>query len=404
MSRIRFSPALVAISLGAFGVRLAWILLGDWSPERQIGDAEFYHRVANALANGDGFVSPEHPGEPTALYPPLHPLTLSLPSLLGLTSWTAHRLAGALVGSLAVAMIGLLGRRVGGERTGLVAAGLAAAYPVLIRIDGAILSEPLYGVLVTAVLLTAYRLLDRPGAVVAAGLGALIGLAALARAEALLLLPLLVLPMGWRAGGRRLLHIGLACVALLLVLAPWSVRNAAEFDRLVLVSNNSGTALAGANCPEAYAGRDLGGWQFFCLRPRRRGENEAEHAARLRERALDYARDHAGRLPVVVPVRALRTWSLYQPFSRAAESEGGHVTLYRIGVIAFFALALAAIAGAVLLRRRGQTLMILLAPLVLVTLSSMLVNGLPRYRFAAEPALLVLAAVALVHVAERRRR
>jgi 4-amino-4-deoxy-L-arabinose transferase-like glycosyltransferase len=404
MRRIRFGPALAAIALGAFGVRLAWILLGNWSPERQIGDAEFYHRVANAIADGDGFESPEHPGEPTALYPPLHPLALSLPSLLGLTSWTAHRITGAIVGSLAVALIGLLGRRVGGERVGLVAAGLAGVYPAFIRIDGAVLSEPLYGLLVIAVLLAAYRLIDRPGPGIALALGAVIGLAALTRAEALLLLPLLALPVAWRAGGRKLLHIGLACVALVVVLAPWSIRNAAEFDRLVLISNNSGTALAGANCPEAYAGRDLGGWQFFCLRARRPGENEAEHAARLRERALDYANDHAGRLPLVATVRALRTWSLYQPFSRAAESEGGHVRLYRIGVVAFFALAVAAIAGAVLLRRRRQTLMILLAPLVLVTLSSMLVNGLPRYRFAAEPALLVLAAVALVHVVERRRR
>lgn len=172
----------------------------------------------------------------------------------------------------------------------------------------------------------------------------------------------------------------------------------------MLVSNNNGTALAGANCPQAYSGRDLGGWQFFCLRPRRPGENEAEHAARLRRRALNYAGDNSGRLPLVVVVRALRTWSLYQPMSRAAESEGGHVTMYRIGVVAFYALALAAIAGAVLLRRRGQILMILLVPLVLVTLSSMLVNGLPRYRFAAEPSLLVLAAVALVHVAGRRRK
>jgi 4-amino-4-deoxy-L-arabinose transferase-like glycosyltransferase len=404
MTRGRFTPALVAVAAAALAVRTAWILLGDWSPERQIGDADFFHRVANAIADGHWFESPEHPGEPTALYPPLHPFVLSFPSLLGLTSWTAHRLAGAVVGSLSVLLIGLLGRRVGGERVGLVTAGLAAAYPVFIRIDGTVLGEPLYGLLVSAVLLAAYRLMDRPGAAPALGLGALIGLAALTRAEALLFLPLLALPVAWRAGGRRLLHAGLATAALILVLLPWGIRNAAEFDRLVLVSNNNGTALAGANCRQAYWGRDLGGWQFFCLRPRRSGENEAEHAARLRARALDYAGDHTARLPVVVVVRALRTWSLYQPMSRAAESEGGHVALYRIGVVAFFALALAAIVGAVLLRRRGEMLMVLLVPLVLVTLSSMLVNGLPRYRFAAEPSLLVLAAVALVHVAGRWRR
>src|SRR5207244_8269490 len=102
--------------------------------------------------------------------------------------------------------VGLIARRLGGPRAGLIAAGIAAVYPVLVAADGAMMSETLYGLLIAAALLTALRLLDRqPGPPLAAALGALIGLATLTRAEALLLLPLLAWPVAARAQARRLL-------------------------------------------------------------------------------------------------------------------------------------------------------------------------------------------------------
>jgi 4-amino-4-deoxy-L-arabinose transferase-like glycosyltransferase len=402
VSRLRFGPVLVAIALAGLGLRVAWILLGDWSPERLVGDAGFFHGVANLIADGQGFVSPENPDRPTALHPPLHPWLLSGFSVLGLTSWTAHRLVGAALGSVTVLLTGLLGRRVGGDRAGLLAAAFAATYPVFVRIDGTVLSESLYGVLIAGCLLASYRLLDRPGPLTALALGGLIGLAALTRAEALLLVVLLGIPVARRAGGRRLLHAGLVCLAVAATLAPWTVRNLIEFDRPVGVATNNGVTIAGANCRGSYEGRDMGLWNFYCLEAARPGENEAEHAERLREKGLTYARDHADRLPLVMLVRTLRTWDLYQPLRQAEFSEGQHIALYRIGLVAFYLLVPLSIAGAVLLRRRGEPLGILLAPVILVILTTTLVIGLPRLRFGAEIPLLVLAGVSLAHLLEGR--
>ena len=393
-----FGSRLALVALGGLCLRAAWILLGDWSPDRLVGDAGFYHEVANLVAEGEGFVSPENPSRATAQHPPLHPLLLSGASWLGLTSWTAHRLVGAAIGCVTIVLVGLLGRRVGGERAGLLAGGLAAVYPIFVRIDGAVLSETVYGVLVASSLLVAYRLFARPGLGPALALGVLIGLAALTRTEALLLLPLLAIPLAWRAGGRRLLHAGVACLAVAATIAPWAIRNTSAFDQPVGVSTNDGTTLAGANCPQSYAGRDIGIWSFYCLEAARPGENEAQHADRLRSKGLDYARDHASRLPVVMAVRWLRTWELYQPFRQAEFAEGRHDTLYRIGVVAFYLLVPFAIGGAVLLRRRGEPLAILLAPILLVVLTTTLVWGLPRLRYAAEIPLLVLAGVTLAHL------
>ena len=338
-----------------------------------IGDWHFYHWQANLIADGHGFAEPykwriEHRLSPSAGHPPLYPLALAGVSALGGTGELAHRCAGLVFGAATIALVGLLGRRVGGERTGLLAAALCAAYPLMIAVDGALMSETLYGALIAATLLAAYRLLDRPGARRAVLLGALVGLAALTRSEALLLLPL--------------------------VIAPWAVRNDVAFGRPVLISTNEATVVAGANCPLTYHGVNLGGWDIRCI-SRRRDDNEAAQAAIWRREGLDYARDHAARLPVVAAVRLLRVWDLWQPRRQVIFAEGRQVRVEQAGVAAWFALAVAGVVGAVALRRRGEPLLVLLAPAVAVSVGCVLGYGIPRLRHAFEPAVLVLAAVGL---------
>jgi len=302
-------------------------------------------------------------------------------------------------------LIGLLGRRVAGPRTGLVAAAIAAIYPIFIAVDGALMSEVLYGPLFVGTLLLAYRLHDRPSARVAAALGAVVALAALTRSEALLLVPLLVVPIAWRARpdwrGRATLIVT-ACVACALVLAPWTIRNWSAFDRPVPISTQDGSVLAGANCATTYYGELLGHWDFSCISPTRR-ENEAVQSEIWRDEGLDYAKEHAGRLPVVVAVRLLKGWELYQPREQVQFAEGRQKDVQRAGILVYYVLAALALYGAVLLRRRGETLWILLAPAVLVSIASVTGYGFSRLRHAAEFSIVVLAAVAITSLWERRR-
>jgi asparagine N-glycosylation enzyme membrane subunit Stt3 len=103
-------------------------------------------------------------------------------------------------------------------------------------------------------------------------------------------------------------------------------------------------------------------------------------------------------------VRVLRTWDLFQPRRAVLRNEGRPVRMSQLATACFYLLAPFAIAGVVLLRRRRQPLLILLAPIVLVTVASALGWGLSRFRYAAEPALVVLAAVAVSALLERRAR
>jgi hypothetical protein len=264
------------------------------------------------------------------------------------------------------------------------------------------MSESLYGLLVALVLLLALKLYDRPTFGVAAGLGAAIGLAALTRTEGLAFLVLLVVPVALMAPGslgRRAALVAVCCLGAVVVIAPWTVRNAFAFDSFVPISTNEGTVLAGANCSKTYGGKDLGGWRFTCV-SEFRNPNEGEQAKVWRREGLDYARDHSGRLPKVVAARVLRTWNLFPPW-HVVVNEGRTRWIAFLETIMFFVLVPLAVAGVVLLRRRRTELVVLLSPLVIVTLVSAYGWGLTRFRHAADVAIVVLAALALVELARR---
>lgn len=371
-----------------------------------IGDWWFYHWQAGLIADGRGFLDPfqllEGVEAPSAGHPPLYPLLLSGLSAVGLDSTLAHRSLGLLLGAITIVLIALIAREVAGDRPALIAGGIAAAYPVLIGADGSLMSETLYGPLVAGSLLAALRLGKRPAVGTALALGALIALAALTRSEALFLLPVLALPLAWRGGPGRGLRMAAAVGAFALVLAPWAIRNAATFEHFVLISTNDSTVLAGANCPLTYDGIDMGGWTVECISPRSE-RDETEQAAKWRREGLEYARDHAGRLPLVAAVRLLRVWDLWQPRRQVLFAEGRHVRMAQAGVAAFFLLVPFAIAGAVGVGRR-LALFVLLVPFAMVTVAAVTGYGAPRLRHAAEIPLVVLAAIGVSALLERRAR
>jgi hypothetical protein len=265
-------------------------------------------------------------------------------------------------------------------------------------LDGSVRSESLYAPLIALILLQAYRVVDRPSLGRAAALGGLIGAATLTRSEALALLVLLALPLlGLLPRDRRLPALAASAAACAVVVAPWVVRNAIALDSPTL-STNSGSLVYGANCDTAYYSGLIGTWACYPPPALSRGP-ERLAAARLRSQGTDYAKDHAGRLPAVVAVRVLRTWDLWKPRAAArleALIADRDPTVQWAGLIAYWLLLPLAIAGAVLLRRRGQApLRILLAPVALVILVSIAGYGSTRFRVPAEVPIVVLAAVAV---------
>jgi 4-amino-4-deoxy-L-arabinose transferase-like glycosyltransferase len=405
----QFTIALLVIAAGAFALR-AWYALRI--PGGVGGDSEYYHLQANLIADGHWFIEPfkfTYDGTvvPSAFHPPLWPFVLSILSQFGGRSADAHRMVGCLAGTGTVVVLGLVGRRLIGDRGGLVIAGLAAVYPNLWLNDGTLDATTLYGFLAALVLLGAYRWLQRPTYIAAAVLGAVIGLAALTRAEALLLVPLLLLPLALSRPGLsrrvRLVTLAVGAGALIAVLLPWTVLTASRFERPVIVSNNGGPLFAVTNCPSTYDadGPLVGMWDFFCNVPTRPHEDESEYAARAQSHGLNFARDHLGELPRVVATRIARGWDLYLPGRNVALAEvfrGRDVGIGRFGQYMYFATAVLAIGGAVVLRRRRVPLWPLFAMIALTTLTFAISWADATFRTAGELALIVLAGVFLTRL------
>lgn len=403
MSRT-FAVRLAGIVVAGVALRAVYLLTVG-RDVTGIGDWWFYHWTANDLADGRFFVEPyrlrfEDKVLPSAGHPPLYPALLAPISALGGTGVLWHRAAGLLFGALSIALMGVLGRRVNGPRLGLAAAGVCAVYPLMIVVDGALMSETAYTPLVIVVLLLAWSALERPRVAVMALLGLAIGVAALVRSEALMLLPLLAWPVAWRGGAGWPLRALVASGACLLALAPWTIRNAVEFGRFVPISINDSTVLRGANCPETYSGEDLGFWRADCIPPRS-FDNEGEQAAVWREQGLEYMREHAGRLAVVVPVRVMRTFSLYQPRRQVLFAEGRWIRGEQAAVASFYLLAVLSVFGALALRRAGKPLLVLLAPGVVVLVAVVVGYGHPRLRHVFEPSLMLLGAAGALWLAQR---
>ncbi len=412
----RTTVALLAIGAAAVVVRLAYVVVVASHHGPLHGDAETYHLLARALAGGHGYVRPREladPGVvvPTAEFPPLWPAVLALADVLGLDRPGAQRLVGAVLGGVTVVAIGAIGRQIAGARAAIVAAALAAVYPQFVVIDGSLLAETLATLLVTLAVLAAVRVLggDRRAVVMAAAGGA-VGLAALTRSETVLLVPGLLLPLALVARSPRRLASRLALVLVppLVLVGSWTVRNAVRLDAVVPLSTNSGSLLAGANCPATYAGPALGQWRLDCIpRPDYR-DGEAPVAARLRADGLRYARHHVDRLPVVLSVRLLRTFGAWDVRAQNYyESLDGRP--YRwvwAGWFGYVAVAVLAVVGAVRLGSSWSRAWPLVAPVALAVVTALLAYGNQRFRVLAEPALIVLAAIAVsgIAVGGRRRR
>jgi Dolichyl-phosphate-mannose-protein mannosyltransferase len=411
-----FAKRVVAIAAAGFAVR---VLYAVFIAVHKLGAGDFwyYNWSADLIARGKGLTDPVSAAyvghlHASATHPPLWPYLLAIPSWLGGTThigdftttagYMPHRIFGCLVGAVTIVLIGYLGRRVGGQRTGLLAAGVAAVYLPLISVDASTMSETLYGTTIALALIAAYRVIDRPTNGRALALGAAIGLAALTRSEALLLVPLLVLPLAWRLRPTFVRVLVLACAGTALVCAPWTIRNWIVFDQPVVISTNEGGVWAGANCSSTYYGPGIGTWNLNCVPRVDLRNNEAQESDRYRRKGIDYLKAHVGRLPAVLPIRLLRTWNFYRPGQQAASAEAHPLKVEYANTLIYFLMLPLAGYGILLYRRRGVPLIPLVAPFAMVSVVSLVLYGYPRFWHAAQVPFVVLAAGAMLHLFEER--
>jgi 4-amino-4-deoxy-L-arabinose transferase-like glycosyltransferase len=391
-----------------------------------VHDATDYDRAARTVAAGDGW--PLSHGRATTFRPPAYPLLLAgVYKVAGVEHGTKHervvpaRILGILIGTLIVAMIGVIARQLWGRRVMLLAMAGAAVYIPLILVGGAVMSEPLFALLLLGALAAAIqhrRSTHRWRWVVTAGV--LAGLTCLTRANALVLL----LPLGlavWtvrpRWSVRALAAPALLVVLALLTISPWTIRNAVVFDRFIPVSTQLGSALAGTYNDQARLDREnpapwrairhLPDYRAFYARLQQTPEPEAEDY--LRKRSREYIREHPGYVATVAWWSSRRMLDLggldWSRHTASTVSVGPRWA--NAGVFCFWAFAALALLGAFTKRARRTPFFVWLIPILLYLSVVFLVVETPRYRTGIDPFVVMLAALALrraLQVVEDRAR
>jgi 4-amino-4-deoxy-L-arabinose transferase-like glycosyltransferase len=310
-------------------------------------------------------------------------------------------------GTATVLLLGLVGRDVAGERTGLLAAALATVSIALFTQDVILWSEGMFGFTIALTVLTAYRYLRRPDVLHGCLLAGAIALAALARAEGSLLFLILFVPLVVRQWGtparQRWLQLGVGALVCLVLFAPWLVYNntGGRFEHPVGLSVGLGTLIGSSNCFITYHDGGIGSWGGLCEHglPKPLPLDESVQERLFRDAGLKYARNHADRLPLVVPIRVLRSFGFYAPVKMTADdlllNEGGVHWAAVVAVLQYWLYLGIGVAGTVLLVRRKVPILPFVAPVVTVVVISVIGYGTMRFRIALDVVLPVLAAVAL---------
>jgi 4-amino-4-deoxy-L-arabinose transferase-like glycosyltransferase len=265
-----------------------------------------------------------------------------------------------------------------------------------------LLSESMAIFTVAIVLLLAYRYWHRPSVARIAWLGAACGLAALARAELILLAPLVVLPLVWITRTidirQKIKWLGAGAIATAVVVAPWVGYNLTRFEHPVFLSTGFEITMQIGSCDQTYYGSLTGYWSFHCGEPSPGEQDQSVRGIAYRKAAFDYISDNKARVPVVVLARWGRMTGLFRPTQQVrleSTVENRDNWVAWISLLTFYPIAGLAIVGGVVLRRRRIPVFPLAALPAVVLISVALTYASTRYRAIAEGALVVLAAVAV---------
>lgn len=394
----------------ALAVRIA-VVLG--TPEYTLlADPADYHRHAVSILAGDGY--PESrlaaAGGPTAFRPPLYPFVLASVYEITGAGPTAGRITQALLGTIAVALLGLIAYRIWGRRMALVSMGVGALAPPLLVPGAALLSEPLFLVLELAALAALLEHRHRGGRGYAwlALAGALAGAAILTRTNGVVMLPVLA-AAAWTAprfARRSILAPAVLVAAAALTIAPWTIRNAFTMEAFVPVSTQTGFTLAATYNDAARLDPLLPSAPHYDTEysplVRNPAFDEVRLEAELRRRARSYMADHPGYV-VQTAVRNLgRSFHIdgLSPARNAAAAVDIPRGLADVGALGFYLIAGLALIGAALPATRRAPLFLWAAP-TLVFVSALVVSGKTRYRVVIDPFIILLASLALLAAWDR---
>jgi len=407
-----------AILTVALGIRVGYVLATPgYVPSH---DDRAYDHLALGIAQNGAYPDLGH--RATAYRPPGYTYSLGAVYAIagaGHARITAARIVQAFLGTGIVALLGLLALRLFSRRAALYTMAIAALYPPLIAVGVSLLSEPQTVALELASILAvlSWRSTGRWRWVLLAG--ALGGALALTRSNAFVVV--LALAAGvWtvrpRVSAAAIKPVAALLATAVLVVAPWTIRNAVVLHSFIPVSDEQGGTLAGTYNPVSDHDKSAPAyWHLLTQIPQYEAATrqladgpEPQFQDRLLHLALDYIGDHPlypAKVAFWNTVRLLDLNALSQ--SRYTATLGG-ITSPGVGDATIYGFwVVAAVALYACLRRdiRQRVPAFVWLAALLLFLSTVLVNSeTPRLRLPLDPFIILLAGAGTAAITERRRQ
>lgn len=440
------SQALAGLIVFALLLRVIFLILAGVNAPLT-GDEPAYQQLAEHFAAGQGLYQNNNPFFPgQVLYAwqaPLYPLALGvLYSFFG-SNPLIGKLFGILVSATTVYVMYDLVMRVArsalvlnepddisAHQIAFVAAFLVAIYPGFLTNAHLLLSETLFIFLLLLSFAWVARALEGSGTRVwlwAAGAGAAWGLSALTRGLTLYFTPLFATWIVWMVWRKRTADSGqqraqsvkaiiqraavaglLFVLGTVIVIAPWTLRNYAQFGQVVLLETKGGVNLWLGNSPYTPYEFIRNVWKVGVREPMLdglpQGELERDHAAYTL--ALNYMRGNPLAFLERIPSKFADFWGFERNLVDIADATTrgtGWNSLSKVGadalaMIVYIFVMVAGIAGLILapdgtLPQNARAWKILLGGFVLYFMSiHLVVFGDGRFHLPVIPFLILYAA------------
>ena len=394
----------------ALALRLAYVLAT--LDHTLMADEEAYDEIGRFAADGDFLWSTIPYGDPHASMwkAPGYPAWVGL--VYAILGAEPDRLFAAQVivfTPLTIGLAWLLGRRLFTPAVGVVTAFAVAIYPNAwqfdVRLYPEVVAIPLtLGVLILT--LTWERISLRHAALTGIAIAVLV----LVKPSSLAMLApvaiMWVARCGWRSGAGR---FAVTLLAMVLVIAPWSIRNHnLEPDHFIPISIQNAAAYGVFNDDAANDREHPWAWRPVPARDRDLLEtprSEGEFYAELNRRAREYLEEHPTAFFKALYYNGFtRLWDLRPPGDvlREVAPQGRTRAVAIAGLAMYWPLLALALVGLVLLWRAGRRALVLAVLALALAASVVHVSvAVTRYRAVYEPLIVVLAASVVVPPAVR---
>ena len=371
--------------------------------------------IAHSLATGHGFSSPFRVDTgPTAWMTPLFPLLLAgIFRLFGaytFHAWAATVLLNIACCTLACIPIYYAAKRIGGIGLAAGAAWLWAIFPnaILLPVESmwdASISALLAATILWATLALAesQRLRDW------CAYGLLWGIALMFNATLAGLFPFLagwLICRAWREARPWLTNAAAAVAIIIACCVPWTVRNYRVFHQFVPLRSVLGLQLWLGNndqTQDIFRG-DLHPIYNSAEREKYISMGEPAYMQQKKQEAISYMLSHPAREAHLIMYRAISIWSGGTPYP--LEDFLGTPSLQFRVVLAFnIAAALGTLCGIIILFRERSLYDVPLATFpAIYPWAYYFTLALPRYRLPIDPIVLLLLAISIQRLTQRRSR